>query len=387
MEDVDLDTILSLVDDVNLKDRESRIESGGREEYAPGTYEAMLDDAVASCQAAIDDGFLKLEIQLPPPPGFDVDSSTAMRTNLTLCIELAKRMASQPGGRAQRVHVLVADRAEFKRAGELFETEFGSTIGQVANTSESSWRANSELGAVTLGTLAEVDSSALAMLDQTLTGDDYRESVLAGERADILICTNLSCVELLLAEKYARSMAESDDEEDAKRPSYWMGDAEARRARPFILFQNDLESLRGDMGLSGFPDRDLHHRFTSEFLPAFFLRKRDYNKTVATKGWNPLAIEQVYYSGALFREYPGPWQVLKKESGGVLKNVATRRDRFKLREVKQMLKEAFGLSEEEGSTDQLLRGEAGAFWEKLKPGTWWEQEESYGAEASSNWRR
>jgi hypothetical protein len=35
----------------------------------------------------------------------------------------------------------------------------------------------------------------------------------------------------------------------------------------------------------------------------FFLRARDYSKSVAVA---PFIIN---YSGALFREYPGPWQV------------------------------------------------------------------------------
>jgi hypothetical protein len=37
--------------------------------------------------------------------------------------------------------------------------------------------------------------------------------------------------------------------------------------------------------------------------PVFFLRPRDYSKSV------PVAPFIINYSGALFREYPGPWQV------------------------------------------------------------------------------
>jgi hypothetical protein len=42
--------------------------------------------------------------------------------------------------------------------------------------------------------------------------------------------------------------------------------------------------------------------FLSTFRPVFFLRPRDYSKSV------PIAPFIVNYSGALFREFPGPWQ-------------------------------------------------------------------------------
>jgi hypothetical protein len=44
-------------------------------------------------------------------------------------------------------------------------------------------------------------------------------------------------------------------------------------------------------------------RFLSKLRPVFYLRPRDYSKSVAVA---PFIIN---YSGALFREYPGPWQV------------------------------------------------------------------------------
>lgn len=49
-------------------------------------------------------------------------------------------------------------------------------------------------------------------------------------------------------------------------------------------------------------------RFLSKLRPVFFLRPRDYSKSV------PVAPFIVNYSGALFREYPGPWQV--RHAGG-----------------------------------------------------------------------
>jgi hypothetical protein len=70
-----------------------------------------------------------------------------------------------------------------------------------------------------------------------------------------------------------------------------------------VIWNLELDTLRGDLGLISFPPKDMHYNFLSTILPVFFLRPRDYSKSV------PVAPFIVNYSGALFREYPGPWQV------------------------------------------------------------------------------
>lgn len=65
----------------------------------------------------------------------------------------------------------------------------------------------------------------------------------------------------------------------------------------------ELDTLRGDLGLPAFPSKDMHYDFLSRVRPVFYLRARDYSKSV------PVPPFIVNYSGALFREYPGPWQV------------------------------------------------------------------------------
>ena len=170
-----------------------------------------------------------------------------------------------------------------------------------------------------------------------------------------------------------------------------------------MVFNCDLDDLRGDLGLVGFPPKELHARFLSRILPAFYVRRREYNKTFLSGKDTRVGVRQVYYGGALFREYPGPWQVMYREEkgpseggadgdgrggerrGARLVAVRSSRERFRLREVKQALKEAAGVDEEKGSVDEFLRGEAGV-WEKLKPGTWWEQDDAIASAASQNWR-
>lgn len=75
--------------------------------------------------------------------------------------------------------------------------------------------------------------------------------------------------------------------------------------RIVVLWNLELETLRSDLGLFGFPSKDLHYDFLSQFKSVYFLRLRDYSKSIT------IAPFLINYSGALFREYPGPWQVNK----------------------------------------------------------------------------
>lgn len=82
------------------------------------------------------------------------------------------------------------------------------------------------------------------------------------------------------------------------------------KSKTAVLWNLELDTLRGDLGLLGLPPKDIHYSFLSYFKPAFYVRQRDYSKSVA------VAPFIVNYSGCLFREYPGPWQVMLRQDNG-----------------------------------------------------------------------
>ena len=78
-----------------------------------------------------------------------------------------------------------------------------------------------------------------------------------------------------------------------------------------LVFWNcELDTLRSDLGLFGFPPKDVQYDFLSTFKPVFYLRQRDYSKTVN------VAPYIINYSGCLFREFPGPWQIMLRQDSG-----------------------------------------------------------------------
>lgn len=88
-----------------------------------------------------------------------------------------------------------------------------------------------------------------------------------------------------------------------------------------LLFNLELDTLRADLGLFGFPSKDMQWSYLSTFTPAFYIRQRDYSKTVN------VAPYLINYSGALFRDYPGPWQVMLRQDSGEYACIAEDADR------------------------------------------------------------
>ncbi|XP_020970307.1 protein LOW PSII ACCUMULATION 3, chloroplastic-like [Arachis ipaensis] len=96
-------------------------------------------------------------------------------------------------------------------------------------------------------------------------------------------------------------------------------------------------NLQCRLGLLGFPPKDLYYRFLSQFTPVFYIRIREYSKTVA------IAPYIVNYSGAVFRQYPSPWQVMLKQADGSYACIAESATRFTLGEASTWWEEDFDL--------------------------------------------
>jgi len=170
------------------------------------------------------------------------------------------------------------------------------------------------------------------------------------DAADLFVVCNCSTSELPAVQKFAEAVATD---------------------RPLCLWNLELDTLRADLGLFAFPPKSLQYEFLSQFRPVFYIRQRDYSKTVNV---SPFVIN---YSGALFREYPGPWQVMLKQDDGLLCCVAEDEKRYVLQEVKEELMTAMGLNTEEEGFDKSVR-------QGFKRATWWEEDED--KEAHSTWR-
>eukprot|EP00983_Pelagomonas_calceolata_P022020 691236-Pelagomonas_calceolata.AAC.2 len=103
----------------------------------------------------------------------------------------------------------------------------------------------------------------------------------AGQQADTYIVINATSVELTNVREYVNRMAPPGILNAWSDLLWWQPCLP--QPHPALQFQK-------------------YRQFLCQFRPVFFLRLRDYSKSVN------VAPFLVNYSGALFREFPGPWQ-------------------------------------------------------------------------------
>ncbi|KAJ9508403.1 hypothetical protein QJQ45_011925 [Haematococcus lacustris] len=306
--------------------------SSGRMSYRPASFSVIVEDAVQCVADGIKNGLTRMEVEFPPVPvrldGYKGASDVFIDANVQLALAGARKLAAA----GRRVHVVMPDQGEYDRTFKMFKD------------------AITNLGAgVSLGHLKEEGGVGFSF-QGIFAGYGPESKPLArwllqaqGLAADTYLIINATCVELLNVRQYVNSMA-------AKDP-----------AKVFVLWNMELDTLRGDLGLPAFPPKEVHYAFLSAFRPVYFLRTRDYSKSVN------VAPFIVNYSGALFREYPGPWQgceavlacwlqIMLKQDNGEYACIAEDRTRYNLGELKEELQAAMGLNtEEEGSALQVGR--------------------------------
>jgi len=314
----------------------------------PSSFFELQRASVSAAQMAIDDGFTLLEVEFPPLPANvlemdDVSAYDVAKANVNLALDFAKSF-SEKG-----VAVMLPDESELNIMKEDLEMEEnpypGVQITSLRRAEEGDDR------------IFKPENVLIGLLGRGSGG-----TVKPSENTNMYIIVVASAQELPDVEELYEQIKDQKDENGKS---------------PVIVFYNlKLDILRGDLGAPAFPGKDFQDRFLSRVKPVYYLRTRQYSRSVS----QPPFI--VNFQGCIFRSYPGHYQTLLDTGTGRYRKVVGSDVRPALGEFKEQLTDAL---REEGAIAK--KEDEGALFGFLRTGykttTWWEDERE---DASNDWR-
>ncbi|CAN8064557.1 unnamed protein product [Agarophyton chilense] len=294
----------------------------------PSTFYQAITQAQKAVADAIKAGFRILEVEFPPLPAAQLESSAVgaydvSDANIRLAIDFSSKFAAE----GKRVAIAFPDLIEKDRAVEL-------------NNESDEPMENVRFSAVK-------DANVGSFLERLWVRPELEIAVR--DEDDIFIVLGASCQELPDVERLVNAVGE----------------------RPVILFNLKLDTSRGDLGLPAFPRKDLHFRFLSKVLPVYYLRTRTYSRSMTRPPY------VVNFSGALYKVFPGPYQVLLDTAAGNYERLTTLGERPPLGQVRDILTDGLRI-------DGVAGKDASFFSKGYKSTTWWEDDRSKAL--SQNWR-
>lgn len=314
----------------------------------PSSFFELQRASVLAAQNAMADGYDLLEVEFPPLPANvlemdDVSAYDVSRANVKLAIDFAKSFA------AKGVAVCLPDMGELGIM--LDDLEVG----------------DEPYPGVKLTSLrrGEEGDTRLFKPENLLIGLLGR-----GSGGTVRPLPDTSMYVIIVA-----SAQELPDVEELYEQI--RGDRDGDGESPTIVFYNlKLDILRGDLGAPAFPSKDFQDRFLSRVKPVYYLRTRQYSRSISAP---PFIMN---YQGCIFRSYPGEFQTLLDTGTGRYRKVVGDNIRPALGLFKEQLTDAL---REDGAIPK--KEEEGALFGFLRTGykttTWWEEDRE---DASLDWK-
>lgn len=294
----------------------------------PSTFFQAISQAQQAVVDALKNGERLLEIEFPPLPTSVLESAAVSAydvsdANVKLAVDFARKFAKE----GTRTVIAFPDLVEKDRAVE----QNNESEEPVEN--------------IRFGSLRDARKGSI--LERIWTRPELDIAVRPDD--DMFIVLGASAQELPDVEKLVAAAGE----------------------RPVIMFNLKLDSARGDLGLPAFPRKDLHYRFLSKILPVYYLRTRTYSRSTNR---SPFIVN---YSGALYRVYPGQYQVLLDTASGTYRRLCALDERPPLGKVRDILTDGLNLENVKGQSQKFL-------FKGYKSTTWWEDDRE--KQVSNKWR-